>query len=647
MISINNLTISFSGNNLFDDISFIVNDKDRIGLVGKNGAGKTTLLKIVSGDIESDKGTVAIPNETKIGFLPQEMVITTNKTIFDETLEAFAEVLQLEKQIKKYTTEISHRSDHESAEYYKLIEKLNDANEMYGILGGQTMFADTEKVLKGLGFTTEDFQRPVKNFSSGWQMRVELAKILLQKPDVILLDEPTNHLDIESIQWIEDYLVNFNGSIVLVSHDRAFLDNVTNRTVEISLGKIYDYAANYSKYVVLQEERINQLLSTYNNQQKEIKDIEKFVDRFRYKSTKARQVQSRIKKLNKMNIIEIDERDSSSIHFRFPPAPHSGEVVIDANNVSKEYDGKIILQDLNFKILKGERLSFVGRNGEGKTTLTKILTGEIKFNGELKLGHNVNIGYYAQNQSDLLDPQKTVLQTIEDIAVGDIRKNIRQILGSFLFSDDTVDKKVKVLSGGEKSRLALAKLLLTPVNLLILDEPTNHLDMTSKDILKNALLKYDGTLIIVSHDRDFLQGLTEKIFEFKNHNIKEFIGDIYDFLESRKLASLNDLQKKQKKNISFQNDKKNSISSDDREKRKEIDKKLKKINKDIQNSEIEITKIENEIKELNLKLTDPDIYKDFNNYSKLIERSDFLNKQLLKEMSHWEKLSNELNQINS
>jgi ATP-binding cassette subfamily F protein 3 len=509
------------------------------------------------------------------------------------------------------------------------------------------MFADTEKVLKGLGFTPEDFQRQVKEFSSGWQMRVELAKILLQKPDVILLDEPTNHLDIESIQWIEDYLINYSGAVVIVSHDRAFLDNITQRTIEISLGKTYDYKANYSEYVALREERVEQQMASYNNQQKEIKDIELFIERFRYKATKARQVQSRIKRLNKIDIIEIDDRDHSAIHFRFPPAPHAGVVTLEAKQLFKKYDQKPILNDLNFQILKGEKIAFVGRNGEGKTTLTKIITGETDFTGEMKLGHNVSIGYYAQNQSDLLNPEKTVFATIDDIAIGDIRKNIRTILGSFLFSGETIDKKVKVLSGGEKSRLALAKLLLTPVNLLILDEPTNHLDMTSKDILKSALLKYDGTLIVVSHDRDFLQGLTDKIFEFKNHSIKEFIGDIYEFLEKRKLASLNSLQSVSKKQSQTKADKKAADYFDDREKKKAADRELKKLNREIQKCETDISKIETELEELDKKLIDTEIYKDYSLSAGLIERHKTLSFQLEKEMNLWEKLNTELTKLNN
>ena len=646
MISVNNLSIHFTGNNLFDNISFIINDKDRVGLVGKNGTGKTTLLRIIKGITDPDKGNVIIPGDSKVGYLPQEMIINTTKSIFDEALEAFSDIIELEKNINNFTHEISTRTDHHSQEYLETINKLNEANTLFNIHGGNTIYADTEKVLKGLGFPSQEFKRPVKEFSSGWQMRVELAKILLQKPDIILLDEPTNHLDIESIQWLEDYLINYNGAVVLVSHDRAFLDNITQRTIEISMGKIYDYKANYSYYVTLREERLGQQLATFNNQQKEIKDIEQFIDRFRYKSTKSRQVQSRIKKLNRMDVIEVDELDKSKIHFKFPPAPNSGNIVIEAKHLEKKYDEKLILHDINFNIIKGESIAFVGRNGEGKTTLTKMINGLTDYKGDLKLGHNVNIGYYAQNQADLLNPEKTIYETIDDIAVGDIRKSIRSILGSFLFSGDTIDKKVKVLSGGEKARLALTKLLLTPVNLLILDEPTNHLDMISKDILKGALLKYDGNLIIVSHDRDFLQGLTDRIFEFKNHGIKEFIGDIYEFLESRKMSSLNELQTSSKKKHQVKADKKSVDFNEEREKRKSLEKDLKILNRKIQRSEAEISKIELELKELDVKLKDPDFYKDFSKSNTEIKRYDLLNKQLIIEMNNWELFSNELTSLN-
>jgi len=469
MISISNLSIHFSGDYLFKDVSFIVNDKDRIGLVGKNGAGKTTLLRILCGLQEAESVAIAVTSDLKVGYLPQEKKIDSIKTVFDEALSAFTEAVNLEEKIKKTSAEIAHRTDYESGEYYKLINKLTEYNERFQIIGGQTMQADTEKVLMGLGFSVDDFRRTLTTFSGGWQMRVEIAKLLLQNHDVLLLDEPTNHLDIDSIQWLEDYLINYRGAVVIVSHDRAFLDNITKRTIEISLGKIYDYKACYSDYIIMREERREQEISAYNNQQRQIAAIELFVERFRYKATKARQVQSRLKMLDKIDKIEVEDIDDSSIHFRFPPAPSSGKVVIETMDLSKSYGNKLVLQSLNFAILKGDRVAFVGKNGEGKTTLSKIIVGELDHTGEIKLGHNVKIGYYAQNQADLLDGEKTVFQTIDDVATGDNRTRVRTILGCFLFSGDTIEKKVKVLSGGEKSRLALAKMLLTPVNLLILD----------------------------------------------------------------------------------------------------------------------------------------------------------------------------------
>ena len=533
MISINKLSIHFTGTDLFNDVSFIIGDKDRIGLVGKNGAGKSTLLKILAGQQEPEKGDIVMTTDQTVGYLPQEMIPDSKKTVFDEALTAFTEALHLESQIKKLTNSISSRTDYETDSYMKLVHQLTDADERFRMIGGNTMQADTEKILLGLGFAKEDFVRLLTEFSSGWQMRVELAKILLKKPDTLLLDEPTNHLDIESIQWLEGFLINYQGAVVLVSHDRAFLDNVTTRTIEITLGKINDYKASYSEYVIQRAERRESQMNAYNNQQKEIEYIEKFVDRFRYKSTKARQVQSRIKLLDKMDIIEVEEMDKSAIHFKFPPAPHSGKVVVEANDLTKKYDEKIVLDKISFAVNKGEKIAFVGKNGEGKTTLSRVIVGEIPYIGEMKLGHQVIIGYFAQNQAAMLDGEKTVFETIDDVAVGDIRPKIRAILGGFLFGAEEIDKKVKVLSGGEKSRLALAKLLLTPVNLLVLDEPTNHLDMQSKDILKNALLQFEGTLIVVSHDRDFLQGLTDKVYEFKRRHIKEYIGDVYDFLRKQ------------------------------------------------------------------------------------------------------------------
>ncbi len=643
MISINNLSIHFTGTDLFNSVSFLINDRDRIGLTGKNGSGKTTLLNIIAGNLRPQEGEVIIPSSTSIGYLPQEMNTKTDETIYNEAIKAFSETLKLEKQIRKLTDEIASRTDYESKEYEKLIHNLTDANERFHLIGGQTMQADIEKVLSGLGFKKEDFQRPVKEFSSGWQMRVELAKILLRRPEVILLDEPTNHLDIESIQWLEEFLVNYYGAVVLVSHDRAFLDRVTKRTIEISGGKIYDYKAGYSGYVKMREERLEQQTASYNNQQKQVREIERFVERFRYKSTKAKQVQSRIKMLDKMEEIELDDIDKSSIHFRFPPAPHSGKVVLEAINLGKKYGDLTVLKDVNFAVLNGDKLAFVGRNGEGKSTLAKIIVKELDFTGTLKYGHNVQIGYFAQNQGDYLDPDKTVFETIDDIATGDIRKRVRAILGSFLFSGETIDKKVKILSGGEKSRLSLAKLLLTPSNLLILDEPTNHLDMQSKDILKNALLQFDGTLIIVSHDRDFLQGLTDKLFEFRNNHIREHLGGIYEFLEARKLKTLKQLEKQmQFKNYKPEPKSPNKLNW---ERKKQLDRDIRKIKNEIIKAEKKIEELETDIEKSHKILSDPTSYFDNPNYEKITKEYEKLKRNLENEMSHWEKFHLKLEEL--
>ncbi len=644
MISVNNLSIHFTGTDLFSNASFLINDRDRIGLVGKNGSGKTTLMNIIAGHIVPQEGEVIIPSNTSIGFLQQEMETHSLKTIFEEALTAFSETLILEEKIHHLTKEIAERTDYESKDYSRLIHQLTEANERFQIVGGQSMEGETEKVLTGLGFKRTDFQRPMVEFSSGWQMRVELSKILLQKPNVILLDEPTNHLDIESIQWLEDFLINYYGAVVLVSHDRAFLDNVTKRTIEISLGQIYDYKAGYSEYVKMREDRLEQQVSAYNNQQKQINQIERFIERFRYKSTKAKQVQSRIKMLEKIDEISFDEIDNSAIHFRFPPAPRSGKVVLEAHNLGKNYGDLQVLHKLNFAVINGDRIAFVGRNGEGKTTLSRIIVNELEFSGTLKYGHNVQIGYFAQNQGDYLDPEKTVFETIDDIAVGDIRKRVRTILGSFLFSGETIDKKVKVLSGGEKSRLSLAKLLLTPSNLLILDEPTNHLDMQSKDILKNALIQFDGTLIIVSHDRDFLQGLTNKVFEFRDQKIKEHLGDIYDFLEYRKVENLKQLE------IARKEDKGKEINQSEnklnREKKKQLEKDLRKINTQITKGEEKISQIETEMKKLDELLSNPKAYTSELNYFDLSKQYDQLKKDLETEMQLWEELHQKIELLN-
>lgn len=595
MISVNNLSIQFTGTNLFDNVTFNINDRDRIGLVGKNGAGKSTLLKIIAGLQQPETGTIIVAKDQTIGYLPQEMIPNSIRTIIDEALTAFEQIDLLETELLNLTNEIASRTDYNSKEYEQLLNRHHDVNEHIIMLGGNNRQEQCEKILMGLGFTHSDFGRPITEFSSGWQMRVELAKILLKRPNFILLDEPTNHLDIESIQWLESFLSTYPGAVILVSHDRTFLDNITKRTIEITAGKIYDYKANYSEYVVLMEERRSSQLSALNNQQKEIAQIQNFIERFRYKATKAKQVQSRVKMLEKMDKISLDEVSTESIHFQFPPAPHSGKVVIETEHLYKAYGDKQILNDLNFIIPKGSKTAFVGKNGEGKSTLAKIIIGEIDdYSGIFKLGHQVSIGYFAQNQAALLDGEKTVFDTIDQIAVGDIRPKIRNILGSFLFDEDDIEKKVKVLSGGEKARLALAKLLLTPCNLLVLDEPTNHLDMNSKDILKNALLQYTGTLIVVSHDRDFLQGLTDTLYEFKNHTIKEFKGDIFEFLEYRKIEDLQALET-EKRAITEKNTPTISQNKLNYEQSKQRERELRKLRSIVEKIEIEIETTEREI----------------------------------------------------
>ena len=579
MIQINKLSVNFTGDFLFKDISFVAGDRDRIGLVGHNGAGKSTLLKIIHRDIEPASGTMVITSGHRVGYLPQELAGNSPLTVWDEAVSAFSEIKDMERKMQRISNELAERTDYESNEYAQLTQQLSDLNDRYNHLGGNTIEADTEKVLAGMGFLREEFHLPMSSFSNGWQMRVCLAKILLQKPEIILLDEPTNHLDIESIQWLEDYLANYDGCVILVSHDRAFLDRVTNRTIEITLGNIQDYKCSYSQYVEQRLERIESQQSAHENQQQQIAQIERFIERFRYKATKARQVQSRIKMLEKMDRIAVDEYDTSSISFKFPPAPHSGLVVVESKNLSLGYDTKPdVLKGVDFRLERGERVAFVGRNGEGKSTMVKAIVGSLPpESGELQLGYQVVVGYYAQNQAQLLNPEKTVFETIDDVAVGDIRPKIRTILGSFLFDTEDTEKKVKVLSGGEKARLALAKLLLSPFNLLILDEPTNHLDMPSKDVLKNALLQYEGSLILVSHDRDFLQGLTSKVYEFKNHKMTAFTGDVYDFLAQRKMETLNELQSR---NVTASSTSGEKVSSNkelwEQKKQREADDRKKK-----------------------------------------------------------------------
>jgi ATP-binding cassette, subfamily F, member 3 len=644
MFTLSNLSVHYTGTYVFDNVSFLINERDRIGLVGRNGAGKTTLMRIMARELEPEKGTVIIPAGKTTGYLTQELETGSKITVLAEAMTAFAEAIEIEALISKATEELHHRTDYESKDYANLISRLNDANDRFQLIGGQTREADAEKVLLGLGFRRTDFVRPMSEFSSGWQMRVELAKILLRKPDLLLLDEPTNHLDIESIQWLEEFLKDYPGALILVSHDRAFLDAVTNRTVEISLGKIYDFAASYSGYVEMRKQQRELQIAAMNNQQREIAQIERFIERFRYKNTKSRQVQSRIKQLERMDVVEVEETDNSAIRLRFPPAPRSGKVLVEAQSLNKSYGNTEVLKNLSFAILREDFVAFVGRNGEGKTTLSKIIAGVLDYSGDLTLGHNTHIGYYAQNQTELLDGDKTVFQTIDDVAVGDMRPKVRGLLGSFLFGSDDIDKKVKVLSGGEKARLALARLLLKPVNLLILDEPTNHLDMVSKDILKTALMQYTGTLIIVSHDRDFLQGLTNKVFEFKNHCIREYLGDVYDFLQARKIESLKALEQVAS-STKQQQDK--SLASDSKtqwEDRKNREKQLRKIRSQIEKSEAEIARLEAEIARQDSILSDPLQYKEIFNNPEAYKNYNNLKQQLDRELLAWTELQEELEQ---
>ncbi len=639
MISLNQVSVRFGNEVLLNDISFIVNSKERVGLAGKNGAGKTTILRLFMGLMPPSEGDVVVPKDIKLGHLPQHMEFSDTRNVLEETESAFEEVIQVEKDIKNITSEIANRTDYESDEYNTLLHELTDKNDRFTILGGQNRNVDIEKTLMGLGFLRSDFTRPTAEFSGGWRMRIELAKILLSKPDALLLDEPTNHLDIESIQWLEDYMKDFQGAVLLISHDLAFLDRVTQRTVEITLGKLSDYKVPYSQFLILRAERREQQLAAYQNQQKMIADTEKFIERFRYKNTKSVQVQSRIKMLDKLDRIEIDEIDGSKIHIKFPPAPRSGTIVVEAEDLSKSYGSLKVLDKINLILERGEKIAFIGRNGEGKTTLSRIIMQELEFNGICKIGHNVKIGYYAQNQADLLDPEKTVLETIDHIAIGDIRTKIRDILGAFLFSGEDVDKKVSVLSGGEKSRLALACMLLQPYNLLLLDEPTNHLDIRSKQVLKDALRNYDGTLIIVSHDRDFLDGLVDKIFEFRNKKIKEYTGDIFEFLKKRRLDKLQDIERK---NLIQQNKKKDEKPTDNKlqyAEKKELEKKIRKIKTRIKKSEEIISDLETRIEKLVEVLANPDtITGDDDPFGEYGRLKDLLEK----EMHEWEQANEEL-----
>jgi len=543
MISIDGLAVEFSGTTLFKDISFVVNEKDRIALMGKNGAGKSTLLKIIAGVQKPTSGRVSIPKDAIVAYLPQHLLVNDERTVFEETSQAFSEVLEIQKQIDELNEQLTIRTDYESDEYSQIIEKVSTLSEKLYSQGEINFDAEIEKVLLGLGFLRSDFTRLTSEFSGGWRMRIELAKILLQKPDLILLDEPTNHLDIESVQWLEDFIINTAKAVIVISHDRAFVDNITNRTIEVTMGRIYDYKVNYSTYLQLRKERREQQQKALEEQQKMIAENQQFIDRFRGTYSKTLQVQSRVKMLEKIVPIEVDEVDTSHLRLRFPPTQRSGSFPVIATDVSKAYDDNVVFKDASLTIERGEKVAFVGKNGEGKSTLVKIIMGEIEHEGKLTLGHNAQIGYFAQNEASLLDEKLTVFQTIDDIAVGDIRTKIKDILGAFMFGSDDWDKKVKVLSGGERTRLAMVKLLLKPVNFLILDEPTNHLDIRTKDILKQALINFDGTIILVSHDRDFLEGLVSKVFEFGNKRVKEHLVGIKEFLENKKLEHLRELEK--------------------------------------------------------------------------------------------------------
>jgi ATP-binding cassette subfamily F protein 3 len=644
MISVDRLSISFGGFFLFNEVSFLVNSRDKIGLVGRNGAGKTTLLKIFMGMQQADGGKVVIPPNIRLGYLPQQMVVVDDKTLFDEAGSAFDEILVLENEIKDLNHQIVTRRDYESQEYSDLIGQLSEKTERFHLLEGSNRDQKIEQVLLGLGFTRSDFNRHTREFSGGWRMRIELAKILLKSPDVVLLDEPTNHLDIDSIQWLEEFLHDYHGAVVLISHDRVFLDKVTDRTVEISMGKIYDYRVPYSRYVILRKERREQQAAAYKNQRKLIDETRDFIERFRYKPTKSVQVQSRIRMLEKLEIIEIDEEDTSSINIRFPASLRSGNIAIEIRGLSMSYGFHKVLDHVDLTIHRGDKVAFVGRNGEGKTTLTKIIMGNLPFEGQLKIGHNVKIGYFAQNQDELLDGNKTVLDTLDEVAVGDVRTKIRDILGAFLFGGEDVDKKVKVLSGGERSRLAMARLLLEPSNLLILDEPTNHLDMRSKDILKKALLGYDGTLIAVSHDREFLDGLVTKVFEFRQKKIKEHLGGIYEFLNRRQIGSLAEIEKKDRAGTSLLT-KDETTNKQAFINRKEYDREVRKLETSIGKAEQRIGNLEKEMSKFENKIANPatdpesmkapDFYHAYNN----------IQAELKQQMVIWEHLQNDLEEL--
>ena len=647
MISVEGLKVEFNATPLFEDVSYVINKKDRIALVGKNGAGKSTMLKILAGLQHPTAGTVSIPRECTIGYLPQVMVLSDERTVMQEAELAFEHIFEMQADIERMNQELADRTDYESEDYQKLIDRFTHENDRFLMMGGTNYQAEIERTLQGLGFSRTDFDRPTSEFSGGWRMRIELAKLLLRRPDVLLLDEPTNHLDIESIQWLENFLATRANAVVLVSHDRAFLNNVTTRTIEISCGRIYDYKVKYDEFVVLRKERREQQLRAYENQQKQIEDTEAFIERFRYKATKAVQVQSRIKQLEKIERIEVDEEDNSALRLKFVCSSRSGNYPVICEDVAKAYGNHVVFHDVNLTINRGEKVAFVGKNGEGKSTLVKCIMGEISdYTGKLMLGHNVQIGYFAQNQAQLLDGELTVFDTIDRVAVGDIRLKIRDILGAFMFGGEASDKKVKVLSGGERTRLAMIKLLLEPVNFLILDEPTNHLDMRSKDVLKEAIHDFDGTVIIVSHDRDFLDGLATKVYEFGGGVVKEHLGGIYDFLKKKQIENLNELQKSPSLSESPTGAKKPSAAEAPQasagrlsyEEQKELNKRLKKLERRVADCEAEIEQTEAAIAILEEKMATPEGASDMSLY----EQHQKLKQQLDHVMEEWDAASTEL-----
>ena len=643
VISVEGLSVEFNATPLFEDVSYVINKKDRIALVGKNGAGKSTMLKILAGLQSPTHGVVATPKDVTIGYLPQVMILSDNRTVMGEAEQAFEHIFELQAKLERMNQELAERTDYDSEEYHQLIDR-------FLMMGGTNFQAEIERTLLGLGFSREDFDRPTSEFSGGWRMRIELAKLLLRRPDVLLLDEPTNHLDIESIQWLENFLAIRANAVVLVSHDRAFLNNVTTRTIEITCGQIYDYKVKYDEFVVLRKERREQQLRAYENQQKQIQDTEDFIERFRYKATKAVQVQSRIKQLEKIERIEVDEEDNSSLRLKFPPASRSGNYPVICEDVRKAYGNHVVFHDVNLTINRGEKVAFVGKNGEGKSTLVKCIMGEIDFDGKLTIGHNVQIGYFAQNQAQMLDENLTVFDTIDRVATGDIRLKIRDILGAFMFGGEASDKKVKVLSGGERTRLAMIKLLLEPVNFLILDEPTNHLDMRSKDVLKEAIREFDGTVILVSHDRDFLDGLATKVYEFGGGMVKEHLGGIYEFLQKKKIDSLNELQKGAGLSASPTatakgNGEQEAVQPSENklsyEAQKELNKKIKKLERQVADCEASIEETEAAIAIVEEKMATPEGASDM----QLYERHQKLKQQLDTIVEEWERVSMELEEV--